>query len=532
MESLSEIIKRTQWLEDHMDEFLDFSDWSENTFDEEEDAERLTSICNTGVLRRVGLPTTREELAERGLPWTFLIEPSLPENFENTPWDEEGTSYVPPPYAHLDGDPNNPIIICIISHLKKNDNTNSVVIEDIEQESKCLTIDHWDGSFIQIMMVDFVADQDEMERDENQIDSQSKVASCHMIHSIEEEHDEIKDKDTPKEEAVEQTSNEAYPIQLCSGKQLPERTTEVEKKSKGKAVEENESTSVQSQQGAKKVVNEKSPTKYDVLAHLKNIQAPLSVYDVLRLSQHIRKALIKAFLDPDEFLNEVHQTEIELESAFSPNICAACLATISFMDEDILLGTKAHNRPLFVKGILAKVKMNRIMLDCGSTVNLIPLKKLLSLGKTVYDLESSNLVITGFNQSSQQALGTIMLKLTVGDLTTKGVFHVIDALTSYNVLLGRPWLHENGIIPSTLHQCFKYFCKGIQKKVIADENPFTKAESYFADAKFYIGCETINKIEEDPQTKSSKKDDSKRRPTFQYIPKSQRKSGASLLCPV
>ena len=33
-------------------------------------------------------------------------------------------------------------------------------------------------------------------------------------------------------------------------------------KSKGKAVEENESTSVQSQQGAKKVVNEKSPTKY------------------------------------------------------------------------------------------------------------------------------------------------------------------------------------------------------------------------------------------------------------------------------
>ena len=151
---------------------------------------------------------------------------------------------------------------------------------------------------------------------------------------------------------------------------------------------------------------------------------------------------------------------------------------------------------------------------------------------TVHNLESLNLVITGFNQSSQQALGTIKLKLTVGDLNTKGVFHVIDALTSYNVLLGRSWLHENGIIHSTLHQCFKYLCKGIQKKVIADENPFTKAESYFADAKFYIGCETMNKIEHDPQTKSSKKDDSKRRPTFQYIPKSQRKSGASLLCPV
>ncbi|RWR97187.1 hypothetical protein CKAN_02660400 [Cinnamomum micranthum f. kanehirae] len=319
---------------------------------------------------------------------TFLIEPSLLENFENTPWDEEGTSYVPPPYARLDGDPNNPIIICIITYLKKNDNTNSVAIEEIEQEHECLTIDHWDGSFIQIMM------------------------------STEEEHDEIEENDTPKEETVKQTSNESCPIQLRSGKQLPKRTARVEKKSKGKAVEENESTGVQSQQGAKKVVNEKSLTKYDVLAHLKKIQAPLNVYDVLRLSEHIREALIKALLDPDKFLNEIHQTETELENAFSPNICAACLATTSFTDEDLLLRMKAHNRPLFVKGVLAKVKLNRIMLDCGSTVNLIPLKTLLSLGMTVNDLESSNLVITGFNESNQQALRTNRLKLTVGDLTT------------------------------------------------------------------------------------------------------------------
>ncbi|KAJ8633140.1 hypothetical protein MRB53_026476 [Persea americana] len=122
-----------------------------------------------------------------------------------------------------------------------------------------------------IIMADFVADQDEMKRDENQTISQSKAASCHMVHSTEEEHDEIEEKDTPKEEAVEHTSNEACPIQLRAGKQLPKRTTQVEKKSKGKAVEENESTGEQSQQGAKKVVNEKSPTKYDVLAHLKKI---------------------------------------------------------------------------------------------------------------------------------------------------------------------------------------------------------------------------------------------------------------------
>jgi len=29
--------------------------------------------------------------------------------------------------------------------------------------------------------------------------------------------------------------------------------------------------------------------------------------------------------------------------------------------------------------------------------------------------------------------------------------YVIDADTSYNLLLGRPWIHANWIVPSTLH---------------------------------------------------------------------------------
>ena len=78
------------------------------------------------------------------------------------------------------------------------------------------------------------------------------------------------------------------------------------------------------------------------------------------------------------------------------------------------------------------------------------------------------------------------------DLKTKPLFHVIDSKTSYNLLLGQPWLHENGIVPSTLHQCFKY-SKGKQvKKVIVDLQPFTEAESHFADAKFYLNCDMVN----------------------------------------
>ncbi|KAL0462153.1 UNVERIFIED_CONTAM: hypothetical protein Slati_0102900 [Sesamum latifolium] len=42
------------------------------------------------------------------------------------------------------------------------------------------------------------------------------------------------------------------------------------------------------------------------------------------------------------------------------------------------------------------------------------------------------------------------------DMVSTALFHVIDAKTSYNMLLGRPWLHENAVVPSTWHQCFKY----------------------------------------------------------------------------
>ena len=78
----------------------------------------------------------------------------------------------------------------------------------------------------------------------------------------------------------------------------------------------------------------------------------------------------------------------------------------------------------------------------------------------------------------------IRIDLTVEELKAETLFHVINEKTSYNLLLGRPWTHWNGVIPSTLHQCFK-FNKGGVKIVVGDLKPFTEAESYFADAKFY-----------------------------------------------
>ncbi|KAK4406599.1 hypothetical protein Sango_0666400 [Sesamum angolense] len=40
-----------------------------------------------------------------------------------------------------------------------------------------------------------------------------------------------------------------------------------------------------------------------------------------------------------------------------------CMSTITFTDEDLLLGSKPHNRPLFIAGYVREQKMNRILID-------------------------------------------------------------------------------------------------------------------------------------------------------------------------
>ena len=57
-----------------------------------------------------------------------------------------------------------------------------------------------------------------------------------------------------------------------------------------------------------------------------------------------------------------------------------CDATITFTDEDFVLGDKQHNRPLFLSGDLGRERINMILLDAGSAVNIIPLKTLRRLG--------------------------------------------------------------------------------------------------------------------------------------------------------
>ena len=104
-------------------------------------------------------------------------------------------------------------------------------------------------------------------------------------------------------------------------------------------------------------------------------------------------------------------------------------------------------------------------------------------------------MIQGFNQGGQRAIGKIRLHMLIGEVESSALFHVIDAKTTYKLLIVRPWLHDYGVVPSTYHQCLKYFLDGQVKKIVANHKPFTVVESHFADAKFYLEDDTLEEAQ-------------------------------------
>ena len=113
---------------------------------------------------------------------------------------------------------------------------------------------------------------------------------------------------------------------------------------------------------------------------------------------------------------------------------------INFSKKDLLLGTKKHNRPLYVTGSCDGTKVNRILVNPSSLVNLMIIKTLHALALETYDLSAKKIIVQGFNQHSQKTLGSITHPFKIGKLVSEVKFHVINTDALYRALLGRPWL--------------------------------------------------------------------------------------------
>ena len=62
------------------------------------------------------------------------------------------------------------------------------------------------------------------------------------------------------------------------------------------------------------------------------------------------------------------------------------------------------------------------------------------------------MIIKAFDGSRKEVMGEIQLPIQIGPCTFEIDIQVMDINPTYNCLLGRPWIHSSGAVPSSLHQ--------------------------------------------------------------------------------
>ena len=119
-----------------------------------------------------------------------------------------------------------------------------------------------------------------------------------------------------------------------------------------------------------------------------------------------------------------------------------------------------HDDPLVIRVVVANKTIHRVLVDIGSSSDIIFALAFDKMGIVKEKLESVNAYLHGFSRERVLPLGSIQLVLTLGDPPCQATivvrFLIVDAPSAYNMLLGRPSLNTIRAIPSAYHMVIKF----------------------------------------------------------------------------
>ena len=134
--------------------------------------------------------------------------------------------------------------------------------------------------------------------------------------------------------------------------------------------------------------------------------------------------------------------------------------SITFSDSYLEGRHHPHDDPLVVRAVMDNKTVHRVLVDNGSSAEIIFASALDKMGIERERLEPVNTHLRGFSREKILPLGSIQLVLTLGDLPCQAMttvrFLIVDAPSAYNMLLGRPSLNAIKAIPSAYHMMIKF----------------------------------------------------------------------------
>ncbi|XP_040967970.1 uncharacterized protein [Gossypium hirsutum] len=213
-------------------------------------------------------------------------------------------------------------------------------------------------------------------------------------------------------------------------------------------------------------------SEYNVVEQLHQQLNRISVLALLLNSEVHRNALIK-------MLNETYVADdisVNKLDRLVNNISADNF--ISFSDDEIPQG--GYTLP-------------GVLVDNGSALNVLPWATLNRLPIDSSHMKTCQNIVRAFDGTERKVMGMIEVPLQIGPNTYEVDFLVMDIKPSYNCLLGRPWIHSVGAVPSSLHQKLKMVTEGwlitinVEEDIIASvtsDTPYIENDNEAVECSF------------------------------------------------
>nr|XP_016452453.1 PREDICTED: uncharacterized protein LOC107777000 [Nicotiana tabacum] len=114
-----------------------------------------------------------------------------------------------------------------------------------------------------------------------------------------------------------------------------------------------------------------------------------------------------------------------------------------------------HYEAIVITLRIADTDAKRITVDDGSGACIIHPRVLVQM-RLEDKIIPHCITLTGFNNAVERTFGEIVLPILAGGVTLERTFHVMNKETTYNAIIGHPWIHTMRAIPSSLYQVIKF----------------------------------------------------------------------------
>ena len=154
-------------------------------------------------------------------------------------------------------------------------------------------------------------------------------------------------------------------------------------------------------------------------------------------------------------MQEVFQVQDSAQMAPTP-LRKESVEEIVFNNQDFEGVQLPHSDALVITLRIGDYDVKRILIDPGSLFEIMYESLFRSLGLGKKDLSRTEGPLSGFSGETMIPSGKVTINVRAGTVSSPTEFFVLNAFSPYNAILGRPWLHQMGVVPSTLHQRLRF----------------------------------------------------------------------------